>query len=152
MKTLLKAVALAAVVLFSAGGDLSRETPPTFRFVPEAGAIVGLPFTPLSVAGVARRTAYRTAVIGTTAAAASAAAVAAARPPVVVVQQPAPAAAPPPAAPAGAGTPAVGTIVTTLPAGCVQTPVNNVEYQKCGQTYYRAAFQGPNLIYVVQQP
>jgi len=36
--------------------------------------IIGLPFTPFSVAGVARRTAYRTAVWGTAAAAATAAA------------------------------------------------------------------------------
>jgi hypothetical protein len=48
--------------------------------------------------------------------------------------------------------PAVGTIVSSLPAGCAQETKSGVQYQKCGGVYYRAAFQGNNLIYVVQQP
>jgi biotin carboxyl carrier protein len=58
----------------------------------------------------------------------------------------------PAAAPAQAGTPAVGTIVKTLPAGCAQEAKGGVEYQRCGNVYYRAAFQGNSLVYVVQQP
>jgi hypothetical protein len=56
------------------------------------------------------------------------------------------------AAPAAAGTPAVGSIVKTLPAGCTQEAKGGVEYQRCGNVYYRAAFQGNSLVYVVQQP
>ena len=58
--------------------------------------------------------------------------------------------APPRAAHAGQ-TP-VGTIVTTLPPGCATTKLNNVEYQRCGSTYYRAQMQGSYLVYVVSQP
>ena len=69
--------------------------------------IIGLPFTPFSVAGVARRWTRRAVVVGaaatTTAVATSAAAAAAAPPPppptVIVKEAPAPAPAPPPAAP-----------------------------------------------------
>ncbi len=61
--------------------------------------IIGLPFTPLSVAGVARRWTRRAVVVGaaaTTAAAATSAAAAAAPPSTVVVQEaPPPAPAPP---------------------------------------------------------
>jgi hypothetical protein len=157
MKTILKPALLGAVLVLTLGGDFQRETLLTFRFVPEAGAIVGRPATPVSVAGVARRSAYRTVAVTTTAAAsasASAAASAAAKPaPPPPAPAPAPAAAPSPpsAGPPGGAVP-VGTVVSTLPAGCVQTAISNVEYQKCGPTYYRAAFQGPNLIYVAQQP
>jgi hypothetical protein len=46
---------------------------------------------------------------------------------------------------------AYGTVVTALPAG-TSAPKGRVDYQKCGKTYYRAAFQGNNLVYVVAQP
>ena len=157
MKTILKPTLLAAVLVLSLGGDFAGETPLTFRFMPEAEAFIGRPATPMSVAGVARRTAYRSVAATTTAAAASASAAAAAsasaaKAAAAAPPAPAPAAAPPAASPAPGGAVPVGTIVSALPPGCVQTPVNNVEYQKCGPTYYRAAFQGPNLIYVAQQP
>jgi type II secretory pathway pseudopilin PulG len=48
------------------------------------------------------------------------------------------------------GAPAIGTVVTTLPAGCKPETRDGVEYQNCGGVYYRAAFQGANLVYVVQ--
>ncbi len=54
--------------------------------------------------------------------------------------------------PGTGGYPAVGTIVNTLPAGCTQETKGGVEYQRCGNVYYRAAFQGNSLVYVVQQP
>jgi hypothetical protein len=34
----------------------------------------------------------------------------------------------------------------------VPTSTGGVEYQNCGGVYYRAAFQGNNLVYVVQAP
>jgi hypothetical protein len=64
------------------------------------------------------------------------------------------AAKPPPPAPAAApaGPPPVGSITTVLPPGCTPAILNNVEYQRCGSTYYRAAMQGSNLVFVVSQP
>ena len=80
MKTILKPALLGAVLVLTLGGDFAREAPLTFRFIPEAGAIIGRPFTPLSFAGVARRTTYGSvmaresvAVAATATAAASAA-------------------------------------------------------------------------------
>jgi glucose/arabinose dehydrogenase len=43
----------------------------------------------------------------------------------------------------------VGTMVTTLPGKCKAVTVGNVAYQDCGGSFYRAAFQGNNLVYVV---
>ena len=46
----------------------------------------------------------------------------------------------------------IGTVVATLPAGCTSMPVDGVEYYHCGSNYYRAAFQGTQLVYVTAQP
>lgn len=60
---------------------------------------------------------------------------------------------PPPPAPAPAGLVPIGTVVSALPAGCVSTPIGGVEYFNCAPgAYYRAAFQGNNLVYVSAQP
>jgi hypothetical protein len=115
------------------------QSPLRIGLVPQAHAIVGAPLTPLSYAGVARRTAYRSTVAATSAAAATTAA--AAKP-----------AAPPPPPPPAAGPLPVGMVVTQLPAGCVSAPISGVEYYLCGGNYYRASFQGNNLVYVVQKP
>ncbi len=140
--------------------DISTEPPLGLTLVREAGAIVGAPLTPGSVAGVARRSTYRAVAYGSasTAAATSATAqqqAATAQQQSATAQQQAAAAQTPPAptaAPVATGTPAVGSIVNTLPAGCTQEAKGGVEYQRCGNVYYRAAFQGNNLVYVVQQP
>jgi len=130
-------------------------------FALETAAIVGAPATPVSVAGVARRTTRRTAVVASSAtaaaattsaaqaSAASAQASAAAASASAAQASAAQAAA---AAPAPSGAPAVGTVVAALPAGCTQVQKNGVAYSDCGGVYYRAAFQGENLVYVVQQP
>lgn len=166
----LTTVTVAAIVAFCA--DPAGETPRDFRLMSEAHAIVGAPLTPVSVAGVARRTAYRTAAVTTTAAVSqSSAQAAAAQQQAAAAQQQAAAAQqqataaqqqaaaaqqqaattqPPPAA-AGQALP-VGTVVTALPAGCTQTTVGGVQYSKCDANYYRAAFQGNNLVYVTAQP
>ena len=65
---------------------------------------------------------------------------------VVVVQAAAPAPSP------ATGPLPVGMVVTQLPSGCVSAPVSGVEYYLCGGNYYRASFQGNNLVYVVQKP
>jgi len=132
------------------------------HLVPEADAIFG----------VWRRHARRWAVIGTAAVASSATAAAAseaaaaqqqaataqhqaaaAQQPSATTQQQAAAAAPPAAHPAGAGKPLpLGTVVTALPGGCTSTPVGGVEYYYCSGNFYRAVFQGNQLVYVTAQP
>jgi len=139
----------AFVALFAA--DVAPEAPLGLRLVPDARAIVGAPLTPMSYAGVARRTTRRTvyaASAATTAAAASGAAAAS-----TAAAQPTPPPPPPPAAAPQAGPVPIGTVVTALPPGCVATPIGGVEYYNCAPgVYYRAAFQGNNLVYVATQP
>jgi hypothetical protein len=100
----------------------------------DAGAIIGRPLTPLSFAGVARRTTRRAVYAG----------------------------AysgygyrygygygysygygyPGYAAPAYAA----GS-VTTLPTGCVSTVVGDVAVQQCGSVYYRPYYEGTTVVY-----
>jgi hypothetical protein len=149
--------------------DVPPHAPMGPALIRDARAVVGAPLTPLSVAGVARRTTARvvvaqTAVVGGTAAAANTAAVsqqqaattqqqaAVAQQQAAVAQQQAATAQQQAAAARPPGAPSVGTIVASLPAGCVPESRGGVEYQKCAGVYYRAAFQGNNLVYVVQAP
>ena len=135
--------ALAAVLAVVSMADWTTETPLGLGLIPEAKAIIGRPLTPVSYAGVARRTTRRTvAVVETSAVAAESAAAASAAQPAA----PAPAAAPAP------GTLPLGTIVASLPSGCSQVISGGVQYYKCGADYYRTAFQGTNLVYVTAQP
>lgn len=171
MRTSLKAAVLATALVVMLLGDLRGGASLRLSLVPDAQAIIGLPFTPLSFAGVARRTAFRT--VAWTGAASAAAATSAATAEAAAAQQqaaaaqaqaaaaeqraaaaaapPPPPAAPPPAAAAGQPLP-IGTIVQTLPAGCVSTPVAGVDYFYCGGNFYRAAFSGNNLVYVTAKP
>jgi hypothetical protein len=58
-----------------------------------------------------------------------------------------------PAAPApAAGVLPLGTVVPTLPAGCVPTAIGGVQYYHCGENYYRAVLQGSTLVYVTARP
>ena len=59
---------------------------------------------------------------------------------------------PPPPPPAPESQLPVGTVVSKLPGGCVSTPVDNVQYYKCGANYYRAVYQENNLVYVTTDP
>jgi hypothetical protein len=166
VKSLLFSLSLPALLLV----DLSPETLLGLGIAREAAAIVGAPLTPVSGAGVARRTTRRVVVASSASASAtttqqqqataqqqSATAQqqsATAQQQSATAQQQAAAAqsAPPAPAPAQpAGAPAIGTIVPALPAGCVPTSKGGVEYYKCGNVWYRTAFQGNNLVYVVQQ-
>jgi hypothetical protein len=108
------------------------------QLVPEAQAILG----------VRRRTAV---VVGATVHAADSAQMAQAQQQTAAAQQQAAAVPPPP--PAAAGTPLpLGTVVAALPPGCVATPVGGAGYYYCGGNFYRAAFQGNQLVYVTTQP
>lgn len=128
-----------------------------------------------AVLGVRRRTARRTAVVAysagaATASAASAAAAssqqqaAAAQQQAAAAQQQAAAAqeqatqaqqqaaaVQQQAAVAGAAASAVpiGTVVDMLPQGCKAVTVDNTKFQDCGGSFYKAAFQGNSLVYVV---
>jgi hypothetical protein len=155
MKTIFKALIFAGCMVFTLGVGFVGENPSRVVFVQEAEAIIGLPFTPFSFAGVARRTAFRrtawaaTAAVATSAAvagAAAAGAAAAAPPPstVVIVN-------PPSSAPQPATAVAIGTVVHLLPAHCTSVVVGGVSYSDCGSVFYKAAFQGNNLVYVVVQ-
>ena len=170
VKPLLLAIGLPLLYL----ADVSPQAPWGLTLVRDAHAIIGRPLSPLSVAGVAWRTTYRAVAYGGAATAAATSATAqeqaataqqqsataqqqsaTAQQQAAAAQQQAAAGQKPPAqtaAPAAAGTPAVGSIVKTLPAGCTQEAKGGVEYQRCGNVYYRAAFQGNSLVYVVQQP
>jgi hypothetical protein len=67
--------------------------------------------------------------------------------------QPVAAQPPPPPPPAATGKPLpLGTVVNSLPGGCTSTPVGGVDYYYCGGNFYRAVFQGNNLVYVTAKP
>ena len=155
----LKALVVAAALPVLYLADVSPGTTPGLTLVRGAHAVVGAPMTPVSVAGVARRTTVRAASAG--AASASAASqqqaataqqqAATAKQQAATAQQQAATAKQLEAAGARpAGAPPVGTIVSTLPAGCKPEVKGGVELQNCGGVYYRAAFQGNNLVYAVQ--
>jgi hypothetical protein len=151
------AVTMALPLLYLAG--VAPDAPAGLTLLQEAQAVVGAPLTPVSAAGVARRTTRRVVVAETSATQAAAANTAAvqqqqaataqqqaatAQQQAATAQQQAAAASRP------AGAPAAGAVVSALPAGCKPETSNGVEYQNCGGVYYRAAFQGNNLVYVVQ--
>jgi len=155
-----KPLALALSVPLLMLADVSPQAPWVAPVPREAAAIVGAPMTPVSVAGVARRTTarvvtYEAAAVTTAAAAAGAQQAAAAQQQAAAAQQQA-AAAQQQAAMAqqkAAAAPPVGSVIAALPAGCATAPKGGVEYYNCGGVFYRSAFQGNNLVYVVvQQP
>ena len=165
MKLTFKTAVVGGALLGMICADFTLQAPLGVGFVTDAHAIIGLPFTPLSFAGVARRTAFRTmayagaatatadAAAANAAAANAAAANAAAANAAAANQAAARAAAPPPPPPVAAGAPLpLGTIVSTLPAGCTSTPVGGIDYFYCGGNFYRASFSGNNLVYVTAQP
>ena len=115
--------------------DFSPGEMPFPTFVDEAEAVVGRPVTPVSAAGVARRTTRR-AVYATSASASQ-----------QQQQQQQQQAAPEPAAPAA---PAAGTIVTVLPAGCESMTIEGGSYFNCAGVIYQPMFQSNNLVYVVK--
>jgi hypothetical protein len=125
--------------------DRVADTPLGIELIPQAQAIIGRPLTPISYAGVARRTTRRAVAVTSTSvvAAESAAAASAAQPA---------ASAPAASAAAAPGALPLGTIVASLPSGCTQVTSGGVEYYRCGADYYRTAFQGTNLVYVTAQP
>ena len=105
------------------------------------------PLTPLSVAGVARRSAYGGGAASSQQQAVAPQQAATAQAPTSTApQQPAMAPAPP------ASALPVGTIVGTLPSGCTTVNLAGKDYFDCGGTLYRAGFQSGNVVYLVSEP
>lgn len=153
-RTILKAFVVAAALPLLYLADAAPDGPFRWTLIRDASAVVGAPATPMSVAGVARRTTVR-AASATAAASQQQAATAqqqqaTAQQQAATAQQQAATAQQQAAAARPAGAPAVGTVVNALPAGCTPETRGGVEYQNCGGVLYRAAFQGNNLVYVVQ--
>jgi hypothetical protein len=149
-----KALAIAAALPLLYLGDVAPDAAPALTLIRDAHAIVGAPATPVSVAGVARRTTVR-AVSATAATSQQQAATAqqqqaTAQQQAATAQQQAATAQQQATAARPAGAPAVGSVVNALPAGCKPETKGGVEYQNCGGVLYRAAFQGNNLVYVAQ--
>jgi hypothetical protein len=145
MKIVIKQMIFALSLMFLLSIDFTAQTSQKVTLVKEAQAIIGMPFTPVSAAGVARRTTRR--VVATEAAVATTTAATA-----TAASAPKPAAPPPAAAPAVSAVP-IGTVVQALPAGCTSVAVGGVNYSDCGGVFYKAAFQGNNLVYVsVEKP
>jgi len=46
----------------------------------------------------------------------------------------------------------IGTMVPSLPPGCVSAVIGGVNYFHCGSVYYRAGFQGNSVVYIVSAP
>ena len=108
----------------------------------EAEARIGRPLTPVSYAGVARRTTRRTVYAASAVTAGAYATTAVVSQPVTVVQQPVTVveqAAPLP----------IGSTLPSLPAGCSSTTVNNASYFTCDGNWYKPAMQGGNVVYTV---
>ena len=135
MRPIAKPLVLSTCLVIMLCAEIAPHAPVKVRFFSEAWAVLG----------VARRhVVVGTAIVASSTANANAAAAANANAAAAASRPP------PPAAPAGP--PAVGSVVTTLPPGCVTTTLNGVEHQRCGSTYYRASMQGSNLVFVVAQP
>jgi methyl-accepting chemotaxis protein len=150
----LKAFVAAAALSLLHLADVATDAPLGLKLIREAHAIVGAPATPVSVAGVARRTTVRAAAATSATAQQQAATAqqqaATAQQQAATAQQQAATAQQQAAAARPAGAPPVGTVVNALPSGCRPEIKGGVELQNCGGVYYRPAFQGNNLVYVVQ--
>ena len=146
--------------------DFLPEAPLRMRFVGDAEAIIGMPWTPLSFAGVARRSMYRQAVYGAAAANAAAANAAAANyayANAAAAQAAAANAAAAQAAAANAAAAAanaqraaaalpIGSTVPYLPPNCNSTVINGTNYFNCNGVFYKPGFQGNQVVYIVSQP
>ena len=142
MKKFLISIVLTASVLCMPIASFQPDAPLRLRFVGNAQAIIGMPWTPLSFAGVARRTMYREAAWN--AAAYNAAATNAAAANMAYANAAA-------AQRAAAALP-IGTTVPYLPPNCTSSVINGTNYFNCNGVYYKAGFQGNNVVYIVSTP
>jgi hypothetical protein len=152
--TFVKAFVVATALPMLYVADVAPDGPLGWNLTRDAHAVVGAPATPMSVAGVARRTTVRaasaTAATSQQQAATAQQQQATAQQQAATAQQQAATAQQQAAAARPAGAPAIGTVVNALPDGCRPETRGGIEYQNCGGVLYRSAFQGNNLVYVVQ--
>jgi hypothetical protein len=125
-----------------------------------------MPWTPLSFAGVARRSMYRTAVYNAAAVNAASYNAAAANYAYANAAQAQASAANAAAAQAAAANAAasaaaaqkaaaalpIGSTVPYLPPNCSSTVISGANYFNCNGVYYKPSFEGNHIIYVVSQP
>ena len=157
MKTMLKVlgIAVTAVLIYSLDiAPRSQGWIPGIQFIAEAQAVYG----------THRRTRRRSVAVGYTAGASSAEAqqqAAAQSQQQATAQQQTTAqeqgtsgqqAAGNTASSSGSSTLPEGSIVTTLPPGCEPVTSGGVQYQHCGDDYFRTAFQGDQVVYVSSRP
>lgn len=146
MKRILTFVLLAASLVLLLFADFLPQSAGRLGLVRNAEAIIGLPFTPFSFAGVARRSMYRHAVWGAAAASVAATNVAAAN------YAAANAAANTAAAHRAAAALPIGSTVPYLPPNCTSSVINAVNYFNCAGVFYKAGFQGHHVVYIVSNP
>ena len=166
MKKLLMPIVLTASLFCLPTASFQPDSALSLRFVGDAEAIIGMPWTPLSFAGVARRSMYRQAAWNAAAINASAANAAAANMAyanAAAAQASAANAAAAQAAAANAAAAAsaaqraaaslpIGTTVPYLPPNCTSSVINGTNYFNCNGVYYKAGFQGNNVVYIVSVP
>jgi hypothetical protein len=126
------AIVLGLTLAAGPAGDGLGLRPIMSWLGPPAAAIVGMPLTPVSAAGVARRTVRRPAYVAGAATVATAAVATTAA-----------------VTTAAVATAAVGSMVAALPGGCASAAVGGVVYYNCGGVFYQPHYQGANLVYVV---
>lgn len=139
MKIFLKFVIFIPAIVLMLIIDVPQQSQqfPYFKMISEAHAIFG----------VRRRAFRRGAIIGSSTAASAGTATVTTQQAAPVPQQPAPA-----PQQGASGMLPMGKVVSTLPKGCTTMTSKGVEYYHCGVNYYRATFQGNQLVYVTTQP
>lgn len=166
MKTFLKSTILTAAFVVISFADCPPNSPVRLGFVGNAQAIIGMPWTPLSFAGVARRSMYRAAVYNAAAVNAASYNAAAANYAYANAAQAQAAAANAAAAQAAASSAAaaaaaaqkaaaalpIGSTVPYLPPNCSSTVISGANYFNCNGVYYKPGFEGNHIIYIVSQP
>lgn len=110
--------AVAVLAALTVAGELTG-TGPLLLGGGEAHAVIGRPLTPMSYAGVARRTTRRAAYAGAA------------------------------AAPVAVAAPVVPTagVVTALPGGCARADAAGGVYYQCGAARYQPYYYGSTLVY-----
>lgn len=165
MKRLWLSVSIALMMLVFAV-EFAAQSSFRFGFVGNAEAIIGMPWTPLSYAGVARRSMYRAAVYNAAVYNAAAVNAATANMAAANAYQAQTAAANAAAAQAAASNAAasaeaaqraaaalpIGSTVPYLPPNCSSTVISGTTYFNCSGVYYKPGFQGNHVVYIVSQP
>ena len=123
-------VGLAVIAALAVAGELTG-TSPLLLGGGQAHAVIGRPLTPMSYAGVARRTTRRAAYAGAVAAPYAGA---------VAAPYAGAVAAPVPVAPAAG-------VVTALPGGCARADATGGVYYQCGGARYQPYYYGSTLVY-----